>query len=106
MNYKKVFRSQVKLICNDCNNEIILTDDYIAEEEKRNGMIPLKAKSSSKTIICKCLSTNFRVFHEYHNYYRRRCDKCNEMFETDRSWENTCQPCAKKHVESMVSIGV
>lgn len=105
-NYQKVFRSQVKLICNDCNHDFILNEDYIKDLEIQDNHIPLKASSSSMTMICpQCNSINFRVFFQYKNLYRRRCPKCKEMFETEYSWKNKCDNCVRRHAELMASMG-
>lgn len=104
--YKKVFRSQIKLICNDCNHGFILDKDYIRDLEIQDNHVPLKSKSSSMTMICqKCNSTNFRVFYNYQNVYRRRCPKCEQMFETKYSWIHHCDSCERNHAELMASMG-
>lgn len=106
MDYTKVFRSQIKLICNECNHAFILNKDYIRNLEIQENFVPLKARSSSKTMICpECNSTNFRVFYNYQNLYRRRCPKCGKMFETEESWKDKCDNCVKKHAELMASMG-
>ena len=104
--YRKVFRSQTKLICNDCNHSFILNEEYIRKLEIQKGYVPLQALSSNQTMICpECNSTNFRVFFEYKNLYRRRCPKCGKMYETEESWKTKCNSCVKEHVEVMVHMG-
>lgn len=106
--YNTVFRSQILLRCNnpECNHSFELNKDFIAKREEANGFVPLKAKSSNTTIVCpKCYSTNFHVIFNYQNLYRRRCPKCQEMFETEKSWKDKCDKCTKAHAELMASMG-
>ena len=104
--YRKVFRSQIRLRCQNCDHIFVLNDNFIAEKERRDGFVPLKARSSSTSISCpECSSLNFNAFFDYKNLYRRRCPKCGVMFETEESWKYKCDTCAREHAELMASMG-
>jgi len=104
--YRKVLRTKWVAICNNCNHQFELTDEWMREKEERDGYIPLSAKSSSTNVFCpKCNTFNFRLSFDYQNLYKRRCPKCGEMFETAYSWEEKCPTCVKNHAEILATMG-
>lgn len=109
MSYRKVLRYKFSAICQNCKNEFDLDKKLLEDLEERSlgkENRDLNAKSSSSTVFClKCGSTELGIHGEYQNLYRRRCPKCREMFETEFSWEEKCEPCRKKHAELMSRMG-
>ena len=108
-NYKKVFQSQFKAICNKCDHVFDLTKELMKKQYIRHGDQPesvFSARSSLSTVFCpNCNHNEFRLDFEYKNIYRRRCPKCGKMFETEESWKYKCDSCVRTHAELMASMG-
>ena len=106
---RKVLRTQIKAVCNNCNHCFNVNEAMKDQEEwwaKNNSSIPFRAKSSSTTMFCpKCAGDNFGMHYEYQNIYRIRCQDCKEMFNSQETYNKRCPKCEKDHILSIARLG-
>jgi len=104
--YRKVLKFRFYAYCNACNHEFDLDKNYLIGHDKRGGVVPLKSTTSAGYVRClECGSMDLQLHYAYRNEYRRRCPKCEEMFETFESWKTKCDTCMKEHAELMSKMG-
>ena len=102
---KKYLRTKFKAICNECNHIFELNKEILLGQ-MRMGELPYSAKSSYTTIFCpKCNNDTYRVHFEYVNVYRKRCIKCNEMFDARETYMNKCPKCESRYLEVLSKFG-
>ena len=96
---KKVCKLTLKFRCVKCGHLIEADRTIFAQREEQ----PFSAQSSYSTLLCPhCNGTEFVVFPQYEWLYRKRCQYCNQIFETPFSWEQAHKNCEEQDLEDAV----
>ena len=91
--------------CTDCLKKYGM-ESLMEQNESIRGHVPFGAKSSSTIMICPdCNSSKFELHYEYQNYYRIRCQDCQQMFDSEETYRIRCPKCEKEHLTAFSRLG-